>query len=549
MELNDFTVFIGANNSGKTTIINAIRIVFENISKFKERTVIEQYVPQHIRTDTLWFFENSREPAVIRAIVTPETHEVEILRDYFQEVKDIKLEVRLEKVAEDRVRLKLNELSLLGYVTVSSKKADEILKALGVSSKERYTELKIVEDTRVVDRSVFDKILLMLEDKVHYVNVYENVEVPGYEIKALIPHSLLPRSYINSFERAMKDPEKRMKLASYSEEITGSVYHPSLEKQYRRTFFRYEEFGGGDQVVDSLIAVLLDKGSGHIFLLEEPEIHLHPSYAKRLGGLLEKLVKNEKIQMVIVSHSPMFIRYLSDIENSLCIVKKVPNNGFFTTKIIQLSEMGKVFPERVIKRDLFFSDLLMLVEGRSDEIIIDKCIEVLRLDPLSHLYIGYVHYAERKIEEILELVVEIAEIMDVPKFMIADGDKAGKEYICEALNKGFKEGEEVFGLKSEDIFFVVREDILNEAISEVIEKLKGEMGEEVVELGKICKLKIKNKKDLESLFSKVENKIPWWKIELASAIVKRINEERDLKPEIRNLLNNINGYVREVVGI
>lgn len=562
IELGDLVVFIGANNSGKTTIIHAIRSVFENINKFKEQTVIHipiQRFPHEIREkiNALWFFENFTEPAIIYAKIDFETDEIKEVKEAsgFKEVTGGILEIRLEKIERDEIMLKLDKLSLLGYATTSSKKADEILKTLGRNFKGNHTEYKIVEDTHILDESLFNRVLLAIGDKVHYVNMYENISRPTYEIEIPAPQPVIPQNLITSLQNVVRETRKRMKFRGYSNKITESTYHPSLEKEYEGVYFRYDFYGGGDQVVDSLIAIILDKGQGHVFLLEEPEIHLHPSYVKRLGELLEELIKNEKVQIIMVSHSPMLIRYLSDVEKSLCIVRKSYIRNSFgsllpSTKVLRLSDIGKIPPKLVVKRDLFFSDLLILVEGASDEIIINKCIKVLghQLEKLPHLNIGYIHYAERKLDKLLDLVGEIAELMDIPKFLIADNDRRGKEYIQKALEKNFKEEEEAFKLGFEDIFFTVKEEILSKAIRHVLGKIKEKVGND-----KITKVieslppdyKVENKRKLNSIFSKIEDREPRWEIILALTIAKEIKKPEDLKSSIKNILYSIDKCIKE----
>jgi len=116
------------------------------------------------------------------------------------------------------------------------------------------------------------------------------------------------------------------------------------------------------------VAIVLDKGSGNVFLLDEPEVHLHPAFIKRLGKLLENLVRKERIQMLVITHSPLLIKHLSDVKDSLYLVRKGYVRTHFggsrlSTQVMPSNEVFRNFPSIVIKKDIFFSDLILLVEG------------------------------------------------------------------------------------------------------------------------------------------------------------------------------------------
>jgi predicted ATP-dependent endonuclease of OLD family len=371
--------------------------------------------------------------------------------------------------------------------------------------------------------------------------------------------SIRPQNLSEELKKLREDNIKYMRFyGRYSKIVTGSDYTPSLERGEEGNYFRYDFFGGGDQTTDFLTAKILNKGQNHIFLLEEPELHLHPSYIKRFGRLIEELVKEEKIQIIIVTHSPFLVRYLKDIKKSLYIVKKTKTYVGFpferklpSTKVLRLQDVGKKeFPELFLRRDLFFSEVLILVEGKSDEIIIDKCIEILydQLNILPRLYIGYIHYAERNLEKVLEFTNGVAQLMDIPQFIIADGDEEGKKKIEIALNKGFNKNENAFNLGSEDIFFTVKREILNEAIKEVLMKLKNEVKNEETKKIMGDKLHIKeiiNKNDLKSIFSDLKEEVSRWEIYLAETIVGKINKPEDLEKDIIETLEKIDIYLKK----
>ena len=491
IELEPLVVFIGTNNSGKTTIMRAIRLIFENMTKFEKENIVRIYIPEEI--NTLWFFKNYKEPAVISAVVKLSELERSSLEKItaLQNIVNVDIKTELVKIGNYEAEFKIKELTLQGYFLESSRKADEILKVLGRGARENYTKVKVVDKGDIVDKRLYELIISALKDKVHYINLYEGVQRPS-DWLSIIAHTVLPQYLVRSLSNVVRDPTKSLKLIKYSQEITRSVYTESLEKPYKLKYFRFDSFGGGDQTVDALIAYILDKGEDHVFLIEEPETHLHPSYVKKLGRVLENIVNNEKVQIIISTHSPVLIKYLSIIDRTLYLVKKRKVKTIAempSTTVKRLKDVLRV-PSWFIRRDLFFSEVILLVEGRSDEILFERFIDILReqLDILPYIHIGYIHYAERNLEEILDGISEISKFIDVPKFLIADGDEKGKEYVKKALEKGYKKDQEVFALEYQDIFFEVENKLLIDAIIELLTRLseesiiKNEKAKEIIEI-------------------------------------------------------------------
>jgi len=60
---------------------------------------------------------------------------------------------------------------------------------------------------------------------------------------------------------------------------------------------------GVSQILPILVEVLLNKKRGRMFLLQQPEIHLHPKAQAELGTLIGKLVKEFGLKFIIETHS------------------------------------------------------------------------------------------------------------------------------------------------------------------------------------------------------------------------------------------------------
>ncbi|RJG07904.1 DUF2813 domain-containing protein [Noviherbaspirillum cavernae] len=219
---------------------------------------------------------------------------------------------------------------------------------------------------------------------------------------------------LEDFERALGD-----ELKSWSAEIDVEVTPPNIEEVFRantqvwvndgvRTDIKRKGHGLQRALTFALIKVVSDtlkrersadsggeetSGSRMVsastyFILEEPELYLHPQAQRALFDSLVALSES-KNQVMLCTHSSALI----DVEKykSICIVKKDDEN--IGTKVCQCSEdlftgdKKKDFnlsywinPDR---SELFFARRVILVEGPTDKTIIPllaKRLGVFRYD-------------------------------------------------------------------------------------------------------------------------------------------------------------------------
>lgn len=120
------------------------------------------------------------------------------------------------------------------------------------------------------------------------------------------------------------------------------------------------DFGSGQaQLV--LLALQLFAKRGTVFMLTEPELHLHAKAQKRLRRRLE--VASDNMQILIETHSPIFLGTAED-ENVLLV-----------TKPEGLTHVGRIAPEsmRLIREELgishadaLYNTRVLFVEGESE---------------------------------------------------------------------------------------------------------------------------------------------------------------------------------------
>ncbi len=166
-----------------------------------------------------------------------------------------------------------------------------------------------------------------------------------------------------------------------------------------------------------------------ILALEEPEAHLHPSAIRSLGSFLENMTG----QILVTSHSGDLISRVPVIalrrlykKNGETKIGRV-ESGTFTDRELQAID----YNIRLAKGHYLFSRCWLLVEGESD----------YHLMPLLFDVMGYsqdqVSFSVLEISQVIdkgEPLIKFAKVLGIEWFLMADGDQAGSDYVNRANN-------------------------------------------------------------------------------------------------------------------
>lgn len=493
VEFGKVTVLIGKNSSGKTSILNVIRIIFENLDtnstekNLNITTITEQNLKDQIRR--LWFYTYQNYPIKLAVWLNFDEGEGDKLREVCgleSNVKKAYIEVSIES-NNNQIIWKLQNVIIFGYVSETSKIAKEALKKMkeihskvtghNIESKtgDSLVPCVIVESGTIKNKDVFNIFIDLIKNKICYVNtfpeIYKMVNIP---IKGLFAHPMVSSELINVIKNTIKDFARLRMLYDCLREIKGSVdtyEQPDrteiLTKSYEGMSLNYELFGSGDQIIDGILASIISKGKHHIFLIEEPEIHLHPAYIRRLARVLEDLANNLNVQLIIVTHSPDFIATLKDKRFVIGVRKdsiKINFEGYPTellaTRIFYPFRGSRL--SESLARDLgvvpgyfLFSDVAILVEGNSDRIILQGYIDLLieQLKNLPKFSYIIIPYAQRSLKEMIKV---FKEDYGIKVFLIADNDEEGLKNVKIAKDMGLRENFEVFIIEKKDILGYIK---------------------------------------------------------------------------------------------
>jgi len=149
-----------------------------------------------------------------------------------------------------------------------------------------------------------------------------------------------------------------------------------------------------------------------MLIIEEPEAHLHPAMQFKFLKFLKENINREKQvrQLFITTHSTHITAAVSldeitcmyvDDSDGLCVA--YPGNVFDTTK--DEDKKSKAYVERFLdatKSDMLFSDKVILVEGLAEQLLMN-CLSEYEKKPLVDSHVSIVNIGGSYFEHFLKL--------------------------------------------------------------------------------------------------------------------------------------------------
>ncbi len=156
---------------------------------------------------------------------------------------------------------------------------------------------------------------------------------------------------------------------------TDNSYNQYLE--FNNNGIKSRSSGSGDGIINifNIIDSLYDSNVNTPILIDEPEKSLHPSLQRKLLKLLLKFSKDR--QIIITTHSPYFVDWKSIVNNGMTIKRICNNNN--SIEIHDISENTKDAMKPLLNdfhhphagglnavESFFLSDNVIVVEGQED---------------------------------------------------------------------------------------------------------------------------------------------------------------------------------------
>ncbi|MCE7061936.1 ATP-dependent endonuclease [Dyadobacter sp. CY343] len=408
-------VIIGENSSGKTAIIDALRICLGYGSQWRQIGVRNDEdffidtnnidcVPEPIEFDLHFCIQDDEEPHLFNSMLwqdpaDPTKQELQMhFRYILEQTPTGATKMRWNVWGGDLPGQLINpneaELIYFNYLA-PLRNAEQELRPYARDNKitslfKDLTSYSVVDDqgnstTHSLDRAKKDALASQIEQVTQDVD-WKNLIATG---------TARVNEHLEKADIRSKSSKIHLRLLEYRYEniIKGiitrkPVFAPNLlpvGQEHKQRFFDVSQNGLGENNLIFASAVLGDlknrraekKEHYYSLLIEEPEAHLHPQRQNTFFNYLNEL-KEHSLQVFMTSHSPT-LTAKSDLDHLIVIQKNeflVP----FTVKNSDLTDENKRHLRKfldVTKSQLFFSSGTILVEGISEALLLPVLAEII----------------------------------------------------------------------------------------------------------------------------------------------------------------------------
>ena len=393
--VQNFSLFIGANNAGKSTIMNAIRLFYGDFN-----WSIEDFPKTGAHDEDVWieieFKLSDIEWESLADNYKDNEFNILILRRFFKS-KEIKVEKNQSNLYAI-IHGQLSEGCFYGASNVGLNKLGDLLYIPAITSVSDQTKMSGPSPLRNMINHLLKKVVMTSPS---YQAVSDAFSLLGSEAK---DENGFLSQISNPINTALKSWDISLDLslaAIQPEDISKSlIKHTFLDSTLGDEGVHIDNYGHGFQrsVIYELISLATtfkdEKKSAkkefsptfHLILFEEPEAFLHPNQQENMAYRLRKLSKLNDHQVFITSHAPNFldkahenlleiirVRRIEGITNVYQPTKEILNDVFG-----QGSQLTKLLQDIVAKQQEGAGDAKRLLSGEDvdeDEL---SCMEMFR---------------------------------------------------------------------------------------------------------------------------------------------------------------------------
>ncbi len=388
-------VFVGENNSGKTAVIDALRVCLgwggqdRNIYIKPDDIYIDRndyaFESKPIKLDIFFQIEDKLEQSIFYDLLSKKDSELELqihFKFWFEEKNERKLFRYLVWGGDNEGQLIPSEtLDLIRYVYLGALRdaSKDLQSSKGNKLGSLLEKIESDKDRQLELAQKLDNVLHADED---WKALREKAEE---KINEHLEKSSIKKKEIKIDLRFL-DTEFRKIVGDLRARVP--VYLNLAEDDPNQDWFQIPQNGLGDNnriyiasVLGDLLEIKeLEHESYIALLIEEPEAHLHPQLQNILFSYFSLLANN--IQVFITSHSPTITA--KSIIDSITVLQVVSNKIYaLPLGKSDLDEQDKSYLHRfldVTKAQLFFASGVILVEGICEALLFPIFAKIMGRD-------------------------------------------------------------------------------------------------------------------------------------------------------------------------
>jgi putative ATP-dependent endonuclease of the OLD family len=396
LELDDIVVLVGTNNSGKSSILRAYEVVMLHGSKDGELTmhdfpdaVVNAENPIEIELETVVYDEKAPGEKWIRR--DPVTEEMFVREKWTWSEPGKPKKVGWD-VAADSWHDKEGPWGAPGVAQPArpephriqafdspEKQAEEVVKLLKNVLNERIKDLQNATTVEGNEKNDYQMLVASISEFQRKAVADADVEIKKVEseLNALIG-KVFPGQQVRFDARTDGDVENALNFFKETPQLLMGPkdgYQPSIDRQgsgARRTLL-----WAALRLLAEQARTKKDPNSlrPHVLLLDEPELCLHPNAVREACRVLYDLPQSGKWQVIVTTHSPVFIDLARDNTSIVRVERKLDGKTFGTTiyrpKKAKLSDDEREHLKLLNLYDpyvaeFFFGGRTILVEGDTE---------------------------------------------------------------------------------------------------------------------------------------------------------------------------------------
>ncbi len=429
---SDSIAFIGNNGSGKSNLLEALSLIFKSLYK-NEKVSFDYYIE----------YKNSNNNVIK---IEKKKSQIEFFKDD-EPIIDIKDYLPKKVVAiysgeEDRLWKNIYEPIYIEFVKKINKTNIEKIQnsftpqMLYLNKFYWHISLLSLAISDSIDNKKFIKEVLHI-DSIDKIKI--EFEKNSYD------------NYSNSptLEFVKKiDKNNEYKLSSFAKIVSDNGYIP--DDVFRHLYFAFtpkkskiikdiiikfnkhltiEDLSEGEKKLLLLKSALeFAEQEDSLFLLDEPDAHIHINNKEKIVDLIEKYKINR--QIIITTHSPTMTQAIN--EKELYMLK---DGGIIDKRKQEIvSDLTDDFWSKQQQNAFLASkkDIILLVEGKHDKIHIQNAFEKLQDEYKGLDFDIFSLGGEKKIQPFMLGLYEAGFNVDVKYIAIYDNDKAGNDTLNKA---------------------------------------------------------------------------------------------------------------------
>ncbi|MFA4852802.1 MAG: AAA family ATPase, partial [Bacteroidales bacterium] len=375
-------VLIGKNNAGKTNIITALDIL------------IGSRHPKYINIDENAFNDITKPITIELTILSTDINDIYLIASAAKKHQD-KFYSDFKKDKNPTIKFSFSQ-SVKKEINESEDEPEDktekfFIEIAGLKVYQKIAEIRsqiIKQITAIPTRNAKDD--LTASTWTSYGNLMKSVleNSPAYpQISTALNN--LNNLLLTALENERKDLLNTSQTLTFIDDLKFQITKENKPSELLRNleifvsengiFNHIDTVGTGTQsaIIIGILELALKYKTTNTkcFVIEEPEIFLHPLGIRYLGQLFGNYSAHKINQIILTTHSPILLSSFHPIE--IARIEKVQGKSV----IIQLphdftdtkNKIERTFNSK--NAEMYFADLVLLVEGESDEIMLNRISE------------------------------------------------------------------------------------------------------------------------------------------------------------------------------